>query len=85
MRLTATGVQGGTLGGRDVKGYVITCCHAPFEYEYEYRCAEYEYEEGSAGERALLMALLNDLLRVSVRDLFPAWLGWMKAALFCLV
>lgn len=48
---------------------------------------EYEYEEQSAGERALLMALLNDLLRVlraSVRDLFPAWLGRIKAALFCL-
>ena len=41
----------------------------PFEYEYEYRCAEYEYEEIRESEIALLSVLLR-ALRVSVRGFF---------------
>ena len=39
---------------------------SPFEYEYEYRCAEYEYEEVPESASALLRVLLR-VLRGSVR------------------
>jgi hypothetical protein len=42
---------------------------SPFEYEYEYRCAEYEYEEVPESASGLLSVLLR-VLRVSVRRIF---------------
>ena len=50
----------------------------PFEYEYEYRCAEYEYEKVRESAFALLSVLLR-ALRVSVRGFFrDAYFGLFR-------